>query len=441
MALLLMSILGIESLFLGSAAQGAEILTIGESLRLPTKGCHRLVVTQSKPVKVIEESGYATFIAHQIGRTQVICVPRKRVTEIWVYSQALGDLHKSAQSILRNHPHIVVVPKEKSLLIEGQLESLSDWRAIQKLRRQNTKHLDLQIRFSNYLQDLLQAELGKADTLGKLGLGLSFGSEGMPILTGSQEASRSGLLKKTAAQWNLESSVNNHGSFFRPMIETEITLAEIKRSYLSEVGFKWPGSYSTTVIPTVGSGAQISFESIRLLLNAESAQTVGRVIASPRLVCLSGESAEFLAGGEIPIRSGRWKNSEVQWKKHGIILKLSPRASLNGIVSTRILTEVSLLDRSQPNGDTPGLQTNRVETHFNLNENRTLILSGLIRSEIGRDHSKFPGLGDIPVLGELFKSQRYAKQLTELVVFVTPRILKENQISQPEQPSWMNDEL
>ena len=155
---------------------------------------------------------------------------------------------------------------------------------------------------------------------------------------------------------------------------------------------------------------------------------IGKVIANPKLLCRSGESAHFLAGGEIPIKLVGFKTSEVQWKKYGVILDITPLADIQRGISTKLVTEVSLLDEAHKIEGIPGLLTNRIETHFDIRGEKTIALSGLIKNEIGRGSQDTPLLSAIPLLGELFKSKEYKENKTELIIFVTPRVIS------PENP-------
>jgi len=159
---------------------------------------------------------------------------------------------------------------------------------------------------------------------------------------------------------------------------------------------------------------------------------MNKVLANPKLLCRSGEAAHFVAGGEIPIKIMNWKTSDVIWKRYGVILDITPVADLNQGISTKLVTEISLLDEAHTVDHIPGLLTNRIETHFDLRGSKTIALSGLIKSELGKGTTGLPLLSQIPILGELFKSKNYQDNRTELVVFVTPRVIS------PENPPEAN---
>lgn len=160
---------------------------------------------------------------------------------------------------------------------------------------------------------------------------------------------------------------------------------------------------------------------INLLVQNGDAYT----IAEPILTCRNGGEAKFLAGGEIPIPvPGPNGTTTIEFKEYGIKLNIQPVADDTGTIATKLLTEVSRIDDSVSINGVPGLLTRRTETEMNVKELETIVISGLVNSENSKDVNKLPALGDLPVLGTLFRSTKFLNRKTELVVFVTPRIFR-----------------
>lgn len=148
-------------------------------------------------------------------------------------------------------------------------------------------------------------------------------------------------------------------------------------------------------------------------------------IAEPVLTCRNGGEAKFLAGGEIPIPVPGPNNTvTIEFKEYGIKLNIKPVADDQGTIATQLLTEVSRIDESVSINGVPGLLTRRTETEMNVKERETIVISGLVNSENSKDVNKLPALGDVPILGSLFRSKKFLSKKTELVVFVTPQILR-----------------
>ena len=162
----------------------------------------------------------------------------------------------------------------------------------------------------------------------------------------------------------------------------------------------------------------------RLNLLAQNGDAV--ILAQPRLAARNRGEASFLAGGEIPIPlASATGTPSVSFREYGIRLNIvEPIADASGTVRARVKTEVSSLDRSVAALGVPGLLSRRTETEFNLRSGETLVLSGVIQREQQNDETSVPHLGDIPVLGRLFKSTRFNNRESELVVFITPWLLE-----------------
>ena len=228
----------------------------------------------------------------------------------------------------------------------------------------------------------------------------------------------------------------------RPMVEIEVIIAEMKKNYMNSLGLKPPEVYSASILPAPDlSSTTVTFNPFTPEFHASFSQNKGRVLANPKLVCRSGEVAHFVAGGEIPIKIISWKNSDVIWKRYGVILDITPVADMNDGISTKISTEISLLDEAHKVDGIPGFLTNRIDTHFDLRGTKTIALSGLIKSEVGHNSSGIAALGEIPILGELFKSRDYQENKTELIIFVTPRVISPDNPPPVSAPSsWLEDE-
>lgn len=242
------------------------------------------------------------------------------------------------------------------------------------------------------------------------------------------------------------------------MVLLDVQVVEVPRVQLQELGVRWnpaaggglnaglswdggskrlaerPGE---TVVPmafpaTVAAG----YFGINALLSARinaMAQTGEAVVlAQPQLLARSGATAEFLAGGEVPYSTvDKNGNTNTAFKSYGVSLRITPQIERNGAVRSRIEVEVSSVDASisVPNG--PSLKTRRASTEFNVRSGQTLVLAGFLSRDESRNVDKVPGLGDVPVLGRLFKSTRSQRNETELAIFVTPVVVA------PDHPDMM----
>jgi pilus assembly protein CpaC len=160
-------------------------------------------------------------------------------------------------------------------------------------------------------------------------------------------------------------------------------------------------------------------------------ETIGQVttLANPNLTALSGETANFLAGGEIPIPIAQGLGTTtVEYKQYGISLAFTPTVLSDGRISLRVRPEVSQLSSAgavQLNGVTiPALSTRRSETTVELGSGESMVIGGLLQNSQNNSISKTPGLGDVPILGALFRSNGFQRNETELVIVITPYLVK-----------------
>ena len=160
---------------------------------------------------------------------------------------------------------------------------------------------------------------------------------------------------------------------------------------------------------------------IHLLVNRGHA----RLLAEPTLTCISGGQADFLVGGEVPIPVQNQDGAlNVVFKQFGIILNVEPRANADGLIRTKVGVEVSSFDKANSVLGIPGFATRKTNTEMNVQSGEPMIIAGLLSADDAKTVAKVPGLGSIPVLGELFKSRQFRRGETELVVLVTPQIIE-----------------
>ncbi|QCI95309.1 type II and III secretion system protein family protein [Novosphingobium sp. EMRT-2] len=178
-----------------------------------------------------------------------------------------------------------------------------------------------------------------------------------------------------------------------------------------------------------------------MLAKLDAAETVGlaTTLAQPNLTTMSGETADFLAGGEFPIpMSQGLGTTSVEYKRYGVSLSYTPTVLSNGRISMRVRPEVSELSSQgavQISGFTiPGLTVRRTETTVELGSGQSFMIAGLMNSNSQNNIQKLPGAGDIPILGSLFRSTGFKRGETELVIVVTPYLVNPvdaNQIKLP----------
>ncbi|AZI36757.1 Flp pilus assembly protein [Caenibius tardaugens NBRC 16725] len=194
------------------------------------------------------------------------------------------------------------------------------------------------------------------------------------------------------------------------------------------------GGDGTSVITNIAGGTTISglgkFLGLDLVSALDLAETNGLVttLAQPNLTALSGETADFLAGGEFPIPLAQGLGTtSIEYKKYGISLAYTPTVLANGRISIRVRPEVSELSSQGAvifNGtQVPALTVRRAETTVELGSGQSFMIAGLLNNNAQNAIQKAPGVGDLPILGALFRSTEFRKGQTELVIVVTPYLV------------------
>jgi pilus assembly protein CpaC len=246
----------------------------------------------------------------------------------------------------------------------------------------------------------------------------------------------------------------------RDQVMLKVTVAEVQRSIVKQMGIDLSGSlnYGTSAVtfnnsnpftannsPLVsGNAITTSFgstPSVQATIRAMESAGVVRTLAEPNLTAISGESATFISGGEFPIPTGVTCQTTtagaigqcvqtVSFKKFGISLNFTPIVLSEGRISLRVMTEVSEISTENAltggaGGTTiPSIKTRRAETTLEIPSGGAMAMAGLIQDQTKQAINGLPGLSTLPILGTLFRSRDYLNNQTELMVIVTPLIVR-----------------
>jgi pilus assembly protein CpaC len=278
------------------------------------------------------------------------------------------------------------------------------------------------------------------------------GSVATPI-----EAQQAGDLAARLAG-GVEKVVNSIVVRGRDQVMLKVTVAEVSRSIIKQLGIDLSATlnYGTSVVnfnnanpftasgqPLVGGNATTasfgSTPSVKATIRAMENAGVVRTLAEPNLTAISGESATFIAGGEFPIPTGVTCQTtaagsvgqcapSIAFKKFGISLNFTPIVLTEGRISLRVMTEVSEVSLDNSINITgisvPSIKTRRAETTLEIPSGGAMAMAGLIQEQTKQAVSGLPGLSQLPVLGTLFRSRDYVNNQTELMVLVTPYIVR-----------------
>ncbi len=358
-----------------------------------------------------------------------------RTLQIQVLDRQLGHDYQILSSTLKDMKGLSLFVDGKDLVIKGEVLRVSDLQTISQIVADNHIVFSLQARVIAPIRSRVQKFIREqVFPLDSRSLDVRF-EPYLQVFVRDQKPTSKKNLAASLSSLGLKPGEDASLVELAPMVEVKIIVAEVKRKAKDLIGIKWPASYEAQLLPT-----SIDFQPASAMINTLESRGLAKVLASPTLLCRSGKSAQFLAGGEFPIKIVNFRVNDVIWKKYGVLLSIQPEVDLSGRMSIAIETEVSTIDRSEVVDGIPGMLTNRIQSHFDLSESRTIALSGLIKSEWGRSREGLPFLSRLPILGPLFSSQDFEQNRSELIMFVTPRVT-DGIISDSKRPEGWTDEL
>ncbi len=243
-------------------------------------------------------------------------------------------------------------------------------------------------------------------------------------------------------------------------VNLRVRIAEVSRTVLKQLGVNWEGFYTGSNIgfgiangrdvsniiadpvtqlpveifnrPDVGNSlfGEIFTGGLDLNYAIDALDQEGfiKVLAEPNLTALTGQSANFLAGGEFPIPIPSRDGLGIEYREFGVKLDFTPTVMSTGRISMHVRPEVSDLSSAgaiRVEGiSVPSISTRRAETTVELGSGQSFAIAGLIENNVVQDANKFPGLGDIPIIGALFRSEEFRREETELLIVITPYIVR-----------------
>lgn len=388
------------------------VLTIGESKKIAYSG------------KVWIENG-KIIQAEELGKTLLIKAKKPGVSELKLNSEAYtvsvlsltqSKTFSLLQTISKKTLNTKVSIQNGQVAILGRIQNWRDWERYYIACKNKKCHF-------SFLADMDQEVFKKSEEqiqglMSKVGLPkLNIENGNGYFVRIPEKSSYFKSLEYTLSAFGIGVVADHTALDIAPLIKVQITVAEVKRDFVQKIGLKWP-SVST------GQTAQLLNSNIEL--HTLETNGIGRILAMPNILCRSGRNAEFIAGGEFPIKILSQHVHDVVWKRYGIVLKVKPIADYGGRMSISIETEISSIDPHRSVDGIPALFTNRVQSHFDLIQTKTIALSGLIKNEESKNSDGLPWLSRIPILGALFSSQEFRDNKTELVIFVRPEIINTN---------------
>lgn len=382
---------------------------VGERRTLPVRPGERVVVSRPKIINVVDR-----------GSSLEVRGLRKGALALHVggqsYSVLVSDTLPQGQILdsIKAMRDLSIAFENSSIVISGELWRLADWHKIAKLLAGSPfefrARLDSEIETaarSYFYNQLRQRSLPLPILQMNFQQAISFGA-----VTQQEKDHLRGLFEP----YGLKVSFDDKGFKLDPLVRIRVLVAELNHQVSSDWGLHWQNDFAPQLVPRFEN-----YGGLRVELKALEQAGLAQILASPNLVCRSGGQADFLAGGEIPVRVHNIRQSQLLWRKHGVLLQMKPQVDPAGHVSLQMTIEVSIPQAEQIDG-VPSLSTNRIQSEFTVSSGKTLALSGLLKNTLSESGNGWLHLRDIPILGSLFGSRSFRQSKSELMVFVTPAI-------------------
>ncbi|MDR1418302.1 MAG: type II and III secretion system protein [Endomicrobium sp.] len=211
------------------------------------------------------------------------------------------------------------------------------------------------------------------------------------------------------------------------MVEISVEISEINEDKRKELGIEWPSTISveeSNIPAIIESGSFLRKTNFSAALKALEAKGAAKLLSKPKLITKSSTSANFMVGGEFPIVTTGLGTSSVKWKKYGIMMNITPTILNDNKIDISIDTELSRIDNSVNVAGYPIVSTRQASSHLQIKDGQTIILAGLLETSKEKRKKGIPLLCDIPLLGALFGTVNYVDRQTNILIFVTTSLIK-----------------
>lgn len=418
------------------------VLTVGQQQTMKAPGLSRIAIGDQKvaDVKALAEDETVLITAKGVGKTNLI-IWGKDDTQTFVKIEVIeidpDEMAAEIRALLADVEGIRVRTMGRKVVIDGYALKVKDLKKIEKIAGLYPDAISLATlspavidTIVGYINREFDQYFGK-DTVHARKMANAIALEGE--VRNEEQKSQA----ETIAKSYHDSIVNfiKVGVEMQDLLNISVDFVEMVNDDETDVGFDWTQTLSLEGSMDGESSFDFGKGSIGALtgtfglvadysttLSLIKSNSKSHILAQPKLLCRSGEKAEFLAGGEvaIPIVSG--DTTDVEYKDYGMSLKISPTVDTSGNIASSIEIENSSISGYASDGS-PSFRTSRVSTFVNCKDQQTIVLSGIVTQEQLKDVDKVPGLGDIPILGELFKSREFQDNHSELLIFITPTIV------------------
>lgn len=350
------------------------------------------------------------IIGLSIGQTTLIIWEEGAKQPVFYDLKVRGDQASIEDQLKEIAPNVSVQYVNDTVILSGKVDKEQQKAKVEKITQAYVGKIINNIEIAEPKQVLLEVKVAQVDktSLKKLGISFLFKGNTAEGFTNMVGAPSGGTTSST-----LTSSLGG-------------TSATVGSG--TGISANVPGLGSYTPLDGVQMGASLFKAGVGTVLQALATQGYAKVLAEPNLLVKSGQEGNFLAGSKIPFSvvssTGGLAATEIKYETVGVKLKFKPEVLENGLINLKLdPAEVSSVAGTMAVNGYPIIDTREVRTNVELRDGESLVLAGLLQEEAIRTMSKIPLLGDIPILGALFRSTQDDMKEKELVFFITPKIV------------------
>jgi pilus assembly protein CpaC len=424
--------------------QAANItVCVGESKLISANSATRVAISSPSLADVVVVTPNEVLLNGKLPGTATLYIWDKKGRHTYAVTVSPDDERVAAsisKAIGRSGVRVKAI--NKSVILEGEVGSVDESRACEQIAKAFGRDVINLISLKNKGNvDKTPSQMKEAELLKVIGL------PGVSVLIAGESVVLSGWVEDQLEQTRAEKIASAYSekvtSFLQvkaPLqVEIDVRVVEAVKDNLTQAGINWDWSSgglftsgSLNIKDTLSEGISLGLAgpNISVKVNALGSQGDIKVLANPKLTTIAGKKASVLIGGEFPVGIYQDGKVTVEWKSYGVKLDVEPSVNADAdTITVHVQPEVSSLDwaNAVKYGETvlPLMKIRRVVTDVSIEDGGTLVLGGLVQTEDAKSIQKIPILGDIPILGNLFKSTRFQQGETELMIFLTPRIIRQ----------------
>lgn len=434
-------------------------LASGESRVIPIRGLIRVAINDPEVAEVtVFGSDELYILAKNPGKTDIFAWTRDKKRNIKILVKSSGDLEAM---IKKAYPgaNVTITMAKGILLLAGTVKDEAEKFGVERLALSFSQKVEnaLRVSWETGSGNIPKSQSEEVENLIAIpGVKVIIKGESLVLDGEVPDQNKADRARKIASLYSTD--IIDLLSIKNPLqVQIEAQILDMDRTEMERIGVNWRTSDTdlegainfqemvgkTNVdkidpeklnpyFDTVKVGTMSRSESFSATLHSLINHGKGKIVASPKLTTLSGERATLNVGGQIPVPQTTYIDNRTEvsilWERWGIIVEIEPLVTDDDNISTRIRTEISTLDRA--NGIVvgqslvPAKKSRVAETSVSSKCGETIVISGLIQKEQSEVVKKIPLLGDIPALGKLFQHREKTDENRELLIFLTPRVVK-----------------